>query len=80
MAVAREQEMKASVVEMRARVVEAEAEVPRALAAALREGKLGVMQYYQMKNMIADTEMRDGIAKAATPATNPGETPRNSQK
>ena len=80
MAVAREQEMKASVVEMRARVVEAEAEVPRALAAALREGKLGVMQYYQMKNMIADTEMRDGIAKAATPATNPGETPRNNQK
>ena len=68
MAVAHEQEMKASVQEMRARVVEAEAEVPRALAAALREGKLGVMEYYQMKNMIADTEMRDGIAKAATPA------------
>lgn len=71
MAVAHEQEMKAAVQEMRARVVEAEAEVPRALAAALREGKLGVMEYYQMKNLIADTEMRDGIAKAATPpATN----------
>ena len=69
MAVAHEQEMKASVQEMRARVVEAEAEVPRALAAALREGRLGVMEYYQMKNVIADTEMRDGIAKAATPAT-----------
>lgn len=67
MAVAHEQEMKAAVQEMRARVVEAEAEVPRALAAALREGKLGVMEYYQMKNLIADTEMRDGIAKAATP-------------
>ena len=75
MAVAHEQEMKASVQEMRARVVEAEAEVPRALAAALREGRLGVMEYYQMKNMIADTEMRDGIAKAATPATTYDPTP-----
>lgn len=69
MAVAHEQEMKASVQEMRARVVEAEAEVPKALAAALREGRLGVMEYYQMKNVIADTEMRDGIAKAAAPAS-----------
>lgn len=69
MAVAHEQEMKAAVQEMRARVVEAEAEVPKALAAALREGKLGVMEYYHMKNVIADTEMRDGIAKAATPST-----------
>ena len=40
---------------MRARVVEAEAEVPKAMAAALREGKLGVMDYYQMKNVEADT-------------------------
>jgi len=71
MAVAREQEMKASVQEMRARVVEAEAEVPKALAAALREGKLGVMDYYQMKNVIADTDMRDGIAKATNPPTAP---------
>ena len=69
MAVAHEQEMKARVQEMRARVVEAEAEVPKALAAALREGKLGVMEYYQMKNVMADTEMREGIAKAATPVT-----------
>jgi len=75
MAVAHEQEMKASVQEMRARVVEAEAEVPRALAAALREGKLGVMEYYQMKNVIADTEMRDGIAKAAMPNTPTEPTP-----
>ncbi len=67
MAVAREQEMKASVQEMRAKVVEAEAEVPRAMATALREGKMGVLDYYQMKNTIADTEMRDSIAKAATP-------------
>ena len=67
MAVAHEQEMKASVQEMRAKVVEAEAEVPRAMAAALREGKLGVMDYYQMQNTIADTTMRDSIAKASAP-------------
>ena len=67
MAVAHEQEMKAAVQEMRARVVEAEAEVPKAMAAALREGKLGVMDYYQMQNVIADTSMREGIAKASAP-------------
>lgn len=67
MAVAHEQEMKASVQEMRAKVVEAEAEVPRAMAAALREGKLGVLDYYQMQNTIADTTMRDSIAKASQP-------------
>ena len=66
-AVAREQEMIAAVQEMRARVVEAEAQVPLAMAEALREGKLGVMDYYQMQNTIADTEMRNGIAKAAAP-------------
>ncbi len=65
MAVAHEQEMKASVQEMRAKVVEAEAEVPKAMAAALREGKIGVLDYYQMKNTIADTEMRESIAKAS---------------
>ncbi len=74
MAVAREQEMKASVQEMRARVVEAEAEVPKALAAALREGRMGAMDYYQMKNMMADTDMREGIGKAATPSAPPAET------
>ena len=68
MAVAHEQEMKASVQEMRAKVVEAEAEVPRAMAAALREGKMGVMDYYNMRNTVADTEMRESIAKASAPA------------
>ena len=67
MAVAREQEMKASVQEMRAKVVEAEAEVPKAMASALREGKMGVMDYYNMKNTMADTEMRESIAKASAP-------------
>ena len=64
MAVAKEQEMKASVQEMRAKVVEAEAEVPRAMAQALREGKLGVMDYYNMQNILADTQMRGNIAQA----------------
>ena len=63
MAVAKEQEMKAMVQEMRAKVVEAESEVPKAMAAALREGKLGVMDYYSMQNVIADTQMRDSISK-----------------
>ena len=63
MAVAKEQEMKASVQEMRAKVVEAEAEVPRALADALRSGKMGVMDYYQLQNVQADTQMRDAISK-----------------
>lgn len=58
---AREQEMKAATQEMRAQVVEAEAEVPRALAQALREGKLGVMDYYNMQNIMADTRMRESI-------------------
>ncbi|MFZ5989571.1 MAG: flotillin-like protein FloA [Bacillota bacterium] len=63
MAVAKEQEMKAAVQEMRAKVVEAEAEVPKAMATALRDGKLGVMDYYNMQNVIADTQMRDSISK-----------------
>ncbi len=63
MAVAKEQEMRAAVQEMRAKVVEAEAEIPKAIAAALKEGKLGVMDYYNMKNIIADTQMRDSIAR-----------------
>jgi uncharacterized protein YqfA (UPF0365 family) len=57
MAVALEQEM-------RARVVEAEAEVPRAMAEAFRQGNLGIMDYYRMKNVQADTEMRDSIARS----------------
>ena len=62
MAVAQEQEMIAAVQEMRAKVVEAEAEVPRAMAEALRSGKLGVMDYYQMQNVVSDTRMREAIA------------------
>jgi len=62
MAVAHEQEMKARVQEMRAKVVEAEAEVPRAMAQAFREGNLGIMDYYRMKNINSDTQMRDSIS------------------
>jgi len=64
MAVAREQEMKAAVEEMRAKVVEAEAEIPKAIAAAFREGRLGIMDYYNMENLKADTSMRESISKA----------------
>lgn len=67
MAVAKEQEMKAVVQEMRAKVVEAEAEVPNAMAQALREGKMGVMDYYNMQNLISDTQMRDSISKVSKP-------------
>lgn len=62
MAVAKEQEMVAAVQEMKAKVVEAEAEVPKALASAFRNGKIGVMDYYNMKNIIADTNMREAIS------------------
>ena len=66
MAVAQEQEMSARVQEMRAHVVEAEAEIPRAMAEAFRSGNLGVMDYYRMRNIQADTAMRDGIAGSDT--------------
>ncbi len=62
MAVAREQEMQALVQENRAQVVLAEAEVPKAMAEAFRKGNLGIMDYYKMKNIKADTAMRDSIA------------------
>jgi uncharacterized protein YqfA (UPF0365 family) len=68
MAVAHEQEMKARVQEMRAKVVEAEAEVPRAFAFALREGNLGITDYYNLQNIQADTQMRDAISKLGTKA------------
>lgn len=68
-ALAREQEMKAKVQEMRARVVEAEAEVPKALAEALRTGKMGVMDYYNLQNIQADTLMRDAIGKVGAAKT-----------
>ncbi|MBN2491717.1 MAG: flotillin-like protein FloA [Planctomycetes bacterium] len=61
MAVARETEMNALVAENRAKVVLAEAEVPRAMAEAFRAGNLGIMDYYRMKNIMADTEMREKI-------------------
>lgn len=64
MAVAREQEMIAEVQAMKAKVVEAESQVPLALAVALKEGNMGVMDYYNMKNVLADTDMRDSISKA----------------
>ncbi|AVM24666.1 flotillin-like protein FloA [Bacillus pumilus] len=63
MAVAQEQEMRAKVEEMRAKVVEAEAEVPLAMAEALREGNIGVMDYMNIKNIDADTDMRDSFGK-----------------
>jgi uncharacterized protein YqfA (UPF0365 family) len=63
MAVAQEQEMKAKAQEMRAKVIEAEAQVPLAMAQALKEGKLGVMDYYNLKNVVADTDMRQSISE-----------------
>ncbi|RKD73035.1 MULTISPECIES: flotillin-like protein FloA [Sinobaca] len=63
MAVAHEQEMRARVEEMRAKVVESEAEVPMAMAEALRSGNLGVMDYMNIQNVEADTDMRDSISK-----------------
>ena len=68
MAVASEQEMKAKTQEARAKVIEAEAEVPKAMAEAFRNGNLGIMDYYRMKNIEADTSMRESIAK---PVVNP---------
>ena len=62
MAIAVEQEMKAKAQEMRAKVIEAEAEVPMAMAEAFRNGNLGIMDYYKMQNIKADTEMRESIA------------------
>ena len=63
MAVALEQEMKAKAQEARAAVIQAEAEVPKAMAEAFRSGNLGIMDYYRMKNIQADTAMRDTNAK-----------------
>ncbi len=63
MAMAREQEMRALVVEMESKLVQAESEVPKAIADAFRGGHLGVMDYYRMKNIMADTGMRESISK-----------------
>jgi len=62
-AVALEQEMVAEVAKQRARVTEAEAEIPKAIAEAFRSGRLGIMDYYNLKNVMADTQMRESIAK-----------------
>jgi uncharacterized protein YqfA (UPF0365 family) len=67
MAVATEQEMKAKAQEARAKVIEAEAEIPRAMAEAFRSGNLGIMDYYRLKNIEADTSMRESIAKPTQP-------------
>ena len=78
MAVAKEQEMKAYTQEMQAKVVEAQSQVPSALAAALREGNMGVMDYYNMNNIIADTQMRKNIADVdADDNNNSGGTPNS---
>jgi uncharacterized protein YqfA (UPF0365 family) len=74
MAAAREQEMKARTQEMRARVVEAEAQVPLAIAEAFRSGNLGIMDYYQYKNIQADTDMRSSISRS-TSESDAGEEP-----
>ncbi|MEZ5069850.1 MAG: flotillin-like protein FloA [Bacteroidales bacterium] len=63
MAVAKEQEMKAKAQEARAKVIEAEVEIPLAMAEAFRSGNLGIMDYYRLKNIEADTTMRDAISK-----------------
>jgi uncharacterized protein YqfA (UPF0365 family) len=66
MAVAEEQEMKALAQQMKAKVIEAEAEIPKAMSQAFREGNMGIMDYYNMKNVMADTEMRESISKPPT--------------
>jgi uncharacterized protein YqfA (UPF0365 family) len=63
MAVASEQEMKAKAQEARARVIEAEAEIPKAMSEAFRSGNMGIMDYYRMKNVQADTDMRESFSK-----------------
>ncbi len=70
MAVALEQEMKAKAEEARANVIQAEAEVPKAMAEAFRSGNLGIMDYYRMKNIQADTDMRSSIAQPETSVGN----------
>ncbi|MEG6614834.1 flotillin-like protein FloA [Peptococcaceae bacterium 1198_IL3148] len=82
MAVAKEQEMRAMVEEMRAKVVEAEAQVPLGIAQALQAGNLGVMDYYNMQNVIADTEMRVGFGNIGGQKTKDGSysTPTSTEK
>lgn len=76
MAVAQEQEMKAYTQEMQAKVVEAQAEVPHALSVALTEGRIGVMDYYNMNNIMADTQMRETIGNVGPTLSPKPEEPR----
>jgi uncharacterized protein YqfA (UPF0365 family) len=76
-AVAREQRMRALVEENRAKVVQAEAEVPLAISSAIREGKFGVMDYYNLRNLQSDTEMRTAIAGVNPAPTNALTEPTN---
>jgi uncharacterized protein YqfA (UPF0365 family) len=71
LAVAAEQEMRARVHEMRAKVVEAEAQVPLALSEALRSGNLGALDYYNLRNVVADTQMRSSISDSVEPKRGP---------
>ena len=66
MAYAAEQEMKARTQEMRAKVVESEAQVPLAISESFRSGNLGIMDYYRMKNIMADTQMRETLGGSGT--------------
>lgn len=79
MAVAQEQEMKAKAQEMRAKLIEAEAQVPLALAEALKEGNLGAMDYYNLKNVVADTEMRQSISEAGRTEAQKGESKESAE-
>ncbi|MCH8330543.1 MAG: flotillin-like FloA family protein, partial [Bacteroidetes bacterium] len=72
MAVALEQEMKAKAQEARAKVIEAEAQIPKAIAGAFESDRLGIMDYYRLENIQADTEMRESISKPGT-KKKPGE-------
>ena len=67
MAIAQEQEMRARVQEMQAKVIEAQAEVPKAISQAFRDGNLGIMDFYKMQNVMADTSMRESLAEGEEP-------------
>jgi uncharacterized protein YqfA (UPF0365 family) len=80
MAVAQEQEMRARVEEMRAKVVEAEAEVPLAMAEAFRSGNMGIMDYYRMRNVQADTQMRESLSEEDRGDQSPPSSPSQPQR
>ena len=80
MAVALEQEMKAKAQEARAKVIEAEVEIPLAMAEAFRSGNLGIMDYYRLKNIEADTGMRDSISKGSRKGGTSGEIKDDKEK